>query len=191
MAIIQCPNGHYFDDNKYVNCPICAGISGPTTIEEEKTMGLDEIINSNERTQQLTPEGPEQIFGDWDNEKTVSLEELETGESPLLVGWLVCTEGESRGQDYRLYPGFNRIGRGLDSDICIQDPHVAQKNHCSVVYDKRSGKFYLIPGQGSNTYLNGTDIQKPVELMENVPFSIGKHTLELSAFCRKGYRWQK
>ncbi len=224
MAIIRCPHGHFYDDNKYESCPVCssAAAAGPRwTADEEKTVSLDWIqkADDEEQTVRLTPEdrvgggfssptrlrGPgavstakyltrpcasEQVpvRGGLDSEKTVSFHTM--GEKDLLAGWLVCTAGPSRGQDFKVYPGFNRIGRDWDADVCIQDPAIARANHCAVVYDAKSARFYLVPGKGTLTWLQEKAVEQAVELAERTPFCFGKSTLELVAFCRGEHTWE-
>lgn len=195
MAIIRCQHGHFYDDNKYESCPVCssAAAAGPRwTADEEKTVSLDWIqkADGEEQTVRLTPEASEQtpVRGSWDSEKTVSFHTM--GEKDLLAGWLVCTAGPSRGQDFKIYPGFNRIGRDWDADICIQDPVIARANHCAVVYDAKSARFYLVPGKGTLTWLQEKAVEQAVELAERTPFCVGKSTLELVAFCRGEHTWE-
>ena len=54
-----------------------------------------------------------------DDQLTVRFQLPESGLEPV-VGWLVCVTGKSRGKDYRLKAGFNRIGRNPDMDILLK-----------------------------------------------------------------------
>lgn len=190
MSIIRCPRGHFYDDEKYDSCPTCSKSGGfGWQMDNEKTVSLD-MMGGGVNEIRLTAEEPErqQIRGAWDSEKTVALTEYEKPE--LLVGWLVCISGPMKGKDYRLYCGFNRLGRNMDSDICVQDPEVAGTMHCAVVYDEKGECFYLTPGKGSSTYLNQEAIQKAVKLQERDRIQVGSSILEFVPFCKGDYTWK-
>lgn len=48
MAIIQCRNGHHYDDNKYWECPVCARMrqqgNSLSDRENQKTIGQKYIF---------------------------------------------------------------------------------------------------------------------------------------------------
>jgi hypothetical protein len=195
MAIIRCSKGHFYDTLKYDSCPICSNNNKNVWMEsdDQKTISFAQLFQDNEVTVNLSSletTEKESISGTWDDEKTVAFYgEEEVGELP--VGWLVCTKGVMKGHDYRLYEGFNRIGRNLDSDVCIQDPQISGNNHASVVYDGKSNQFYLVPGTGTLTYYHGERVASAVTLDEAVPFVMGNSTLELIAFCKGEHTWGK
>ena len=192
MSIVRCPKGHFYDDEKYISCPSCNGSgSGPRwQMEDEKTISLDAFGGSEVKKIQLTAEvsAQQSVIGTWDSEKTVALSGYESAQ--LLVGWLVCVEGAMKGNDYRLYSGFNRVGRTMDSDICLQDAEVSREDHCSVVYDEKNSEFYLVPGKGSLTYLNGEPLQKATVIQDGEKIRIGKCMLIFVPFCKGERTWQ-
>lgn len=190
MSIIRCPHGHFFEDEKYDSCPTCKKQSAiGWRWKDEKTvsfgsmeMGIKEIHLSAEEAEK------QKVWGNWDSEKTIALTGSDASE--LLVGWLVCISGERRGRDYRLYSGFNRIGRSLDSDICIQDRMITENMHCAVVYDEKGGAFYVVPGKGSITYLNQKTVQEAVGLQEGDRIELGETILEFVPFCKGEHTWK-
>lgn len=192
MSIVRCPKGHFYDNEKYGDCPSCAGNTGGPRwqMEDEKTVSLDAFGTGEVRKIQLTAEEPvkQSVIGAWDSEKTVALSGYES--TQLLVGWLVCISGGMKGKDYRLYPGFNRIGRSMDSDICIQDFEVSREVHCSVVYDEKNGEFYLVPGKGTLTYLNEETVQGASKIKDGDKIRLGESVLEFVAFCKGEHTWQ-
>lgn len=190
MSITQCLRGHFYDDEKYSTCPSCAQPSGLRwQLDDQKTVSLDSMESEEEVTVRLTAETPvkQSYIADWDSEKTVALSGTE--EPLLLSGWLVCIQGPVKGKDYRLYPGFNRIGRSLGSDICLQDPQVSE-THCSVAYDQKSRRFFLVPGKGTAVYTEDKLIQKAVELQEGSKICLGSSVLELIPFCKGEHVWE-
>lgn len=190
MSIIRCQHGHFYDDEKYDFCPTCnKSGSSRWQLDNEKTVSLD-MIGGGMKEIHLTADEPvkQQVRGSWDSEKTVAITEYEKPD--LLVGWLVCISGPMKGKDYRLYSGFNRIGRNLDSDICVQDPEVSGTMHCAVVYDEKGGCFYVAPGKGTNTYLNQNAIMKAVEIQEQDQIRVGSSVLEFVPFCKGEHTWK-
>lgn len=138
-------------------------------------------------------------FTDWrqafeasDQNRTYRGEDLEELRSSCFVtGWLVCTEGPEKGRDYRIRYGFNKIGRSYEMDICIfEDQEISRETHCCVVYESRSNRFLLVPGQGTLTWLEGELVEEPRELFSGQRFRIGETTLEFVAFCRNGVTWE-
>lgn len=182
MAIIQCSKGHFYDTNKYNNCPHC---SKRKQIEEDSTLFLKE------QTIYLHDVKMKKgIFaGAADSGKTeFCYDKLK--DSNLFSGWLVCIEGEVRGRDYRIYRGFNRIGRSPDSDISIYwDAQVSENIHCSVVYDGKSGCHFLVPGKGTCTYLNRKYVEKSARLEQWDRIWIGKTEMVFIPFCGEGHIW--
>ena len=72
--------------------------------------------------------------------------------SQRLVGWLVVLQGPQRNQDFRLVEGDNRIGRGRDAQVSLQDPNVSTM-HATVSYD--NGVYEIIDLRSANgTYIN-------------------------------------
>lgn len=190
MAIIRCPHGHFYDDEKYDSCPTCEKrTTAGWKQNDEKTVSFG-IMGHVMKEIHLSAEETEKpkVRGSWDSEKTVALSGFDAAE--LLVGWLVCVSGEGRGKDYRLYSGFNRIGRSLDSDLCIQDQAIAENMHCAVVYDEKSEAFYVVPGKGSLTYLNQKTVQEAVGLNEGDQIELGETVLEFVPFCKGGHTWK-
>ena len=63
--------------------------------------------------------------------KTVGMMQEKMGFDPV-VGWLVCTEGPSRGKSYTIRGGINSIGRSDRMDITITgDRTISAENHAS------------------------------------------------------------
>lgn len=109
----------------------------------------------------------------------------------FVTGWLVCTEGPEKGRDYRLRYGFNKIGRSYEMDVCIfEDEEISRNTHCCLVYENRSNRFLLVPGQGTLTWFEGELVEEPREIVSGERFQIGSTTLEFVAFCRKGVTWE-
>jgi len=185
MPVTQCINGHYFDTAKYSTCPHCdgAGEQPSAQHEDSKTVAMygtdifpGEIFHTG-------------ISGNDRENKTVAFYQSEMKADPV-VGWLVSLDGPERGRDYRLHAGRNFIGRSLKMDIMLTDDDgVTRENHCSVVYDKEGNTFSLVPGNGTNTYINDSLLAEPVPISDDDVVRLGTTTLVFNAFCKGERKW--
>jgi len=174
MKAVRCNNGHYYDADKYRACPFCS--NGSAVEDEGRTVSYDE---------------------DADTEVTKAFSASPTGPSGTkpevsvpVVGWVVCVKGAERGRDYRLQAGRNFVGRSLDMDVCIrEDGAVTRDNHCSIVYDPRSGRFVLLPGEASETKINGEPLNGIHDLNDGDVIECGETSLCFIGFCREGRTW--
>ena len=126
-----------------------------------------------------------------DDQLTVRFQLPESGLEPV-VGWLVCVTGKSRGKDYRLKAGFNRIGRNPDMDILLNgDRSVSRENHCAVVYDKKSNETFLTPGKGTLTYFKGEMVREAKKLHSGDEIEIGENKYIFISFCEGERAWEE
>lgn len=191
MAIVKCPNGHFFDNKKYAECPYCR------TVQEERNRYEEQIRESVTIAMPKREQEESQTIGMYepqpvpeDDQKTVSIFSHGSGRS-FVTGWLVCTEGEEKGRDYRLYHGYNRIGRNYQMDVCIvDDPAISRENHASIIYDYKSNRFYLSPGKGTITTLNGETVLKAVELKRRDVICMGRSRFVFIPFCEEDQSWE-
>jgi len=175
MAIVQCENGHYFDDEKYSACPHCGDFEG----DGDSTMSfVEEEGRAQEKLAEMVS-----------TEKTVGFFQGRLKADPV-VGWLVCTSGPERGRDYRIHAGRNFVGRSYKMDISIQDdPAVSRENHSSIVFDPRHGDYMLVPGEGTNTYINERPLTEPERLENGDVIGIGDSEFTFIAFCTGERTW--
>lgn len=113
------------------------------------------------------------------------------GKQDFFAGWLVCVKGGQKGRDFRIFPGFNRVGRQSASDICLEDGQVARESHCAVVYEPKKGAFYLVPGKGTVTLLNGRRIEETEKLKEGDRIGAGESLMVFIPFCGKERTWER
>lgn len=108
-----------------------------------------------------------------------------------VVGWLVCVDGVERGRDYRLLAGRNYIGRSLDMDVSIpDDKQLSREKHCSIIYDPRSFRFVLLPGDSTLTMVNGAAQNAPCDINDGDIISCGSTKLCFIRFCKEGRDWE-
>ena len=205
-TLVKCVNGHFYDADKSRDCPYCRSIA-----EERKRISVrlsdhpvvsadDEGIG--ESVTQAMPAGDggstflpgggpmrQEGPGVDDDGATVGMFSRAMGTN-YITGWLVATDGIVKGRDYRIYHGISWVGRSYNSDIIIhEDAGIAEWKQCGVVYDGRGNHFFLLPGQGTTTYLNGEVLEKPMPLLSGDVINMGNSKFEFVPFCREGHTW--
>lgn len=183
MAIVRCENGHFYDDRKHGECPYCNKIQN--TFEDRTTW--HEMEAKQTETESFRIEKMSVVQAD--DDLTIGVYSSKKG-NDYVVGWLVCVEGADKGRDFRLYHGFNHIGRGSKCDVRLEnDRQISNSTHCSIIYEGKKNEFYLIPEQGHLTYYEGKLLEKPVRLSSYDIFELGKSKLQFVAFCGGDRRW--
>ena len=191
MAIIRCINGNNYDTEKSNDCPYCKMRRenwGSSWDDDPVTVGWpggSRAITIQEGR------GPHVSGMGSDGEPlTVGLWKKHSG-TALVTGWLVCIEGPMKGRDYRISYGSNKIGSSYNMDICLaEDPKIQQEEHCFLIYEPNNNCFFIRPGGGSNTYLNGELLKAPQELHLGDEISMGSCKFEFVPFCREGRVWK-
>lgn len=169
MAIRQCSNHHFYDDNKYSVCPICSLGQQPPGSSGDATVGY---------TVPLDPEA----------DVTIGYRMIaEDAVAKPTVGWVVCVKGSDCGRDWRLHEGKNNIGTTVDADISLAEGKLRETCMCSVVYDGKHKEFLLAPGNDSLVYLNGVLLSRPLPLGNGDEISVGDSLLCFQSFCGKYY----
>lgn len=122
--------------------------------------------------------------------KTVGMMQEKMGFDPV-VGWLVCTEGPSRGKSYTIHGGINSIGRSERMDITITgDRTISAENHAKVSYSDKNNRFNLLPGDGRNiVYLNGEEVFSAMPLKAYDLIDFGETKLLFLPLCGERFVW--
>ena len=109
-----------------------------------------------------------------------------------LVGWLVCVDGPSKGSDYRIYSGYNYIGRDSSMDICIVgDAYISHDRHAMITFDVRTNRFYFSPVGGKGIVrLNDEAVLVPVEVKAHDVLEIGRSKLMFIPLCDGTFSWK-
>lgn len=195
MAVVKCENGHYYDDKKYKECPHCE--SGLEKIDKQSyyddigdavTVAGSQYFGGAGRDDDATVELSFDNYTDKD--KTVSITYSTESGNKMVVGWLVCTKGIGKGRDYRLYHGWNRIGRGMNMDIYLpDDKKVSSDTQIAIVFDDRKSEFHIVNQMGSLTYLNGKNVTETQVLTTGDVITMGDTELIFIAFCTEERKW--
>ena len=200
MAVVRCSKGHYYDDEKFARCPHCGVLEDLQEGEQKAAHAPREGITIPlfRRKSRGTPQEDKKtvaiqadIGHAGDDQKTIGFFDSAKG-NDFVTGWLVCVKGPEKGRDYRLFHGFNRIGRGVDAGVYIaSDSQISKEGHCSIVYDDRSNRFSIVPEGGNSTYVRGQLLTVPETLTTGDIIQMGESSFEFVAFCREGRVWER
>jgi hypothetical protein len=198
MAMIQCHNGHHYDDRKHTHCPYCPvpGLKDVTIPGTQAAPMSRPGIPQTEPASQRGAGAPIRGGGSTDRGGTpgvtVGIFQKHTGIEPV-VGWLVCIKGINKGRDYRLHSDLNKVGRAPNMDVCIEgDETISRENHCQIAFSPRSKTFNIIPGDGRNLiYLNDKDVLSPTKLEAYDRLDLGDGSFMFMPFCALGkFDWE-
>lgn len=207
MNLIRCEKGHFYDGDKFAQCPHCA----PNEDDREVTIAL----HSENGTETRNTEHPFQsnnnatlslkdalvasrdsVMDVADNDddemgKTVRFYDNEEGIEPC-VGWLVGLNGAIKGESFLLKSGKNFIGRGSDMDVVLsKDNSVSRNKHAILIYEPKSRMFIAQPGESRELfYLNGNVVLNNEQMKKNDILSIGETKLMLIPCCDEQFCWE-
>lgn len=200
MAMKRCSSGHFYDDAKYQQCPYC----GISNMDASRTMPLVQnqtqqsavpnnggAVNrtvSIAETQASMPATSASPVSD--EGKTIGIMQSKKGIDPV-VGWVVCIEGPSKGQDYRIKSERNFLGRDKSMDIAISgDMGISRENHAVISYNPKNNGFRLFPGEGHGiVYLNDEEVYSPMELTRGDIIELGETKLMFIPICGEDFKW--
>jgi hypothetical protein len=131
----RCANGHqpYDRDLWPTGCPDCMPVDPRSSSSSSPIKGT------------VVDQPPQQAA----DKRTVV---VQGAGSKRLVGWVVVQQGPQRNTDFRLVEGSNRIGRGADSPVRLQDPLVSTMHAMICVED---GIYEIVDlGSQNGTFLN-------------------------------------
>lgn len=149
------------------------------------TQSVTEIVKN--LTNNPPPAEPEEE----DEGKTVRYYETESGVEPV-VGWLVCVQGEERGQCFNLKDGRNFIGRSPKMDIVIHDSSVSREKHAIIIFEPRKREFLVQCGESSQLfYLNDNPVYSVEKLKVYDELLLGNTKLVFIPFCSEKFGWDE
>lgn len=109
-----------------------------------------------------------------------------------VVGWLVCTEGEYKGESFKLKSGRNFIGRAANMDVVLSADHsISRFKHAAVIYEPRSRQFIVTAGESRELcYLNGDVVLSNMKMEAYDILNLGNTSLMLVPCCGKRFSWE-
>lgn len=194
-TLIKCPNGHYYDSERYASCPFCDGVMDAAG--SEMTVPMPDMFEG-DISATIPDVAPSVTVADEDFDKTIGMAVWNGGQStdakPVtpVVGWLVCIKGPEFGKSFELNAGRNFIGRSDESDVALKgDQAISRKEHAIIVYDPKAGRFHAQPGSSSELfYVNGEVVLQVTGLKDRDILSLGETTLVFVPFCNERFTWE-
>lgn len=189
MAIVQCENHHYYDDERDEICPYCTKLE-KESVFEDTTNSLEEQPTVFKLDNDFENEVMTETYGECPDSDDLTIGIFSIKESNLLVvGWLVCIEGLQKGMSYPIYSGRNFVGRNFNMDIVLSDDEeISREKHFSIIYDPKSVKFYVVEGAGI-TYINKNSVIGTVQMFENDVITVGTAKYCFVPFCKGERTW--
>lgn len=207
QKIVSCPQGHYYDANRYSTCPICSAGGFAATQDPYSSDSVQSDTGSFPRTMppEIKPgsvnmgfaptEPPQPVIG-VDNARMGHTQYVDSaapvGTPAPVVGWLVAVAGPCRGTDYRIHTGYNYIGREA-GDICIHgDNTISAEKDSNITYVPQTRQFYIAHELGKNVLLvnDRPAIGSGLKLENYDVITIGKTKLIFIALCSERFSWE-
>lgn len=190
MNLIRCESGHFYDEERFSECPFCNQTRISTVVEGEN--GEDNLY-----TQPMTPNQPEVTIpeaADVDSfSKTVGVyDNLGAEDIEPVVGWLVAISGEHLGEDFKLKTGRNFIGRSSEMDIALEkDNSISREKHAIILYEPKSNMFLVQPGDAKQLfYLNEKVVLEATKISAYDILSLGETNLLFIPCCSAKFNWE-
>lgn len=183
MNLVRCENGHFYDEERFTECPFCnqTVISTVNKGDDEKQYTLPLDSDSNETA--ITDPDPTEFnktigyFGDMKTEP--------------VTGWFVAISGEHFGEDFKLKSGRNFIGRSPEMDVAlVADNSISREKHAVILYEPRSNTFMVQPGDAKELfYLNDKVVLEATKINANDIISLGETNLLFIPCCSSKFNW--
>lgn len=188
MELVRCENGHFYDADRFSECPHC----NPSTFGGQSgTIPLDPGDPGKSSEDEITEDNNATVgFYDWDETDIVAHTQVRLNLGGPVVGWVVATDGIHRGQDFPLKAGRNFIGRSKGMDIALEDKTISRERHAVIVFEPKSNTFLVMPGDAHELfYLNGEVVLSAQSIKAYDVISIGKTQLTFIPFCGENFSW--
>lgn len=193
MTLVRCDKGHFYD--KDVNgdqCPYCAQLEKPAPSAAPETP-QPQPAAAEKAPAPAAAEAPavRPLPEDEEDNCTVGYYSRVIGVEPV-VGWLVCIEGEYRGESFKLKSGRNFIGRAANMDVVLSADHsVSRFKHASVIYEPRGRQFIVATGESRELcYLNDEVVLSNMRMQAYDVLNLGNTSLMLIPCCSERFTWE-
>lgn len=162
MKLTKCDKGHFYDADKYPDCPYCN-----TALQQDGGSGIVTAAEGASAPAAGAPSGP-------------------------VTGWLVVLDGSARGRDLRLGEGRTLLGADAAGEpATLHHDAPLSARLAQLVYDPGEGSFTLLPGTAQElVYLEGRAVLEPQPLTGGEELGLLGHRLKFVPFCGK-FRWEK
>ena len=197
MDLTRCSNGHFYDAERFSECPYCNGGTAEKGFTEtvayseemEATMPMEQMTEPPKPVRETLEEKISQATLQ-EEDKTISYGMSAFGSEPV-VGWLVCIEGKHFGEDFRITSGRNFIGRAANMDVALTgEKSISREKHAVLLYEPRANIFMIQPGDSKElSYLNDKVILQAEQIKAYDVLMLGETKLMFIPFCGENYKW--
>lgn len=194
MNLVRCENGHFYDSERFDECPHCNQTTVSTVIEDDDgnkgyTMPINPNADSDSTPSKRLGDIVGDAKGDDDAQKTIGY--FGSIPSEPVVGWLVAIEGEHFGEDFKLHTGKNFIGRSKNMDVVLSgDSSVSRERHAILLYEPKSNMFLVQPGDSKELfYINNEVVLSATKIQAYDILSIGDSRLLFIPCCSEKFNW--
>lgn len=209
MAITNCPNGHYYDDALFPECPYCKKMEQPSGgfgstefagamfgggTSAAPSFEPEQRVRQERGTMIVTPGAPAAHSAGGSGPKTQMFYDTSKYSSDPAAGWLVCIGGPDKGKDFTLITEKTLIGRSGSGSYKVElsDQKISRNAPVAVIaYLADSRSFVISPVPGGNLTLtrNNAYLSGPETLNDNDVIRIGDTSLVFISFCGSNFDW--
>lgn len=206
MNLIRCANGHYYDAERFAECPHCNQSAISTVLQDENgesqyTMPMYDEMPPSPQPQPVVATQTENSglselvkqVKDEDDGGQATIGYFGAVETEPVVGWLVAISGSHYGEDFKLKTGRNFIGRASNMDVCLSgDASISREKHAIVLYEPRGNVFLVQPGDAKELfYLNDNVVLAAAEINAYDVLSLGETNLLFIPCCSDKFNWDR
>ncbi|MCR5105632.1 MAG: hypothetical protein K6B68_14450 [Eubacterium sp.] len=192
MNVTKCVNGHYYDSDRFGQCPHCnEQINNNEPAVRIKLPNMNVGVGKTPITRQGTEDVGETIpYLDMDFAETMlkmqdsnnapamtrtyKQEEQPQAAERLIMGWLVGIEGEDRGKFYPIYNEINYI-----AGVCV-------------VFNEKLYRIFIdLPGSSTSVDLNSRKLVENEYIYHHDKVRFKGNTYLVVEVCREGFTWKK
>lgn len=191
MGIKKCPNGHFYDNEKYDYCPYC---SEKKPLENKNNKKKNKFSLFEKTVAKWKSDAQEDVTVAY-NEKEQIDDQLTVGQYVIdqvgspVSGWIVCIEGREKGKSFEIRQGVNYVGRNANIDISfLNEPTITRDKHFSLVFEPKKAETFIKPENGA-VYLNDEFVDGVKKLAENDTISAGDLKFIFVPYCNGERKW--
>ena len=161
MKLSKCESGHFYDSDKYPECPYCN-----TELPKDHSIVHEGEAEQPAAVDKAAPAGP-------------------------VAGWLVVLDGVAKGRDLRLGIGRSFLGLDADgTPVTLSADAPLSARQAAVVYDAEKNAFTLLPGSSQELcYLGEDALLEPQPLTGGEVLRLGGAALQFVPFCGADFHW--
>ena len=192
MALTECANHHIYDSSLYPSCPYCCkdrltiDFTNKGAMDIGRTVPAAGIVRSVGCGKESSGNVkiPAQKGNAVANDAKAAFSHI--------VGWLICTEGEDKGRDYRLYAGGTVISPGIGESLRVgRASSISTGEYTKIVYDASSNSYFLIPGMNKTCiYINDAVVLQSTELSAYDVIDLAVAKLVFVPLCCDRFQWK-